>query len=438
MHNVFINNSFTPKHELVNNKPIKKILVVAESIDVEDSSGTKGRVALIKNLQYAGFELQVYHYTRKEIELAGIPCYSMKEDRHSLLFFLSRLERYTRYWLKLKLNKYIEQAFGFSFALFNDRNSIVAALKKIKDFEPDLVLTLSKGGSFRPHHALLKIPKWHSKWMAYMHDPYPMYLYPPPFAWPEPGSMEKWKFVKEISENAAYSAFPSKLLKEWMGGYFPGFQEKAVVIPHQISEEDIINQSLPSFFDPEKFNLLHGGTLLAPRKPAGLILAYEKFLEQNPEAKADSRLIFIGNTRAHSRELAGHQELIKKGNLIISKSLKYQTILQMQAQVTVNIILEAKSEISPFLPGKFPHCVIADKPILLLGPGVSETRRLLGDEYPWWSEIDNIDKIRELIQGLYLEWKKGADGLRLNRPDMEKYLTENNLKSIVQKLEVKE
>ena len=40
---------------------IKRILVVVESIDVDDSSGSKANVALIKNLAKAGFELQVYH-----------------------------------------------------------------------------------------------------------------------------------------------------------------------------------------------------------------------------------------------------------------------------------------------------------------------------------------------------------------------------------------
>ncbi len=170
---------------------IEKILAVVESIDVDDSSGSKANVALIKNLVKAGFEVRVYHYTRKDIQLGDIPCFTLKENRRSMLFFLSRLERYLRYWFKLKLNKYIEQAFGFSFTLFNDRNSIATGLRKINDFEPDLVLTLSKGGSFRPHHALLKIPKWHSKWMAYIHDPYPFASYPRPYDYVEPWHKEE-------------------------------------------------------------------------------------------------------------------------------------------------------------------------------------------------------------------------------------------------------
>src|SRR5690606_1981700 len=132
---------------------INKILVVVESIDVNDSSGSKANVALIENLDKAGYETMVYHYTRKEIYLDGIICKAIKENRRSFQFFLSRLERLLRQKLKIDLHKLLEGKYGFSFTLFNDRNSIVDALRKINNFEPDLVLTLSRGGSFRPHHA---------------------------------------------------------------------------------------------------------------------------------------------------------------------------------------------------------------------------------------------------------------------------------------------
>ena len=418
--------------------PIKKILIISESIDVEDSSGTKGRVALIKNLHKAGFDLQVYHYTRKDIEIEGITCYAIPEIRRSSLFFLSRLERYTRYLFKVQLNKPLEQIFGFSFTLFNDRESIIATLKKEKAYVPDLVLTLSKGGSFRPHHALLKMPEWHKKWMAYIHDPYPMHLYPRPFAWVEPGYSKKWEFMKDISEKAAYTAFPSKMLMEWMGSYFPGFLKKGMVIPHQI-DSDIQNFSnVPNFFDVTQFNLLHAGTLLGPRNPVFLIEAYRNFLKENPEASKDSKLIFIGNTKEHAQNLEEYEKLILKDNFVVETSLDSRTVLGMQEQAAVNIILEAKSEISPFLPGKFPHCVMANKPILLLGPALSESRRLLCVDYPNWAEIDDIETITGMISALYRDWKFNAEPLELNRPDLEEYLSQGHLRSIFETLGIEQ
>jgi len=416
--------------------PIKRILVVAESIDVEDSSGTKGRVALIKNLQKAGFEVLVYHYTRKQIHIKGIKCIGLKENRLSIMFFLSRAERLLRHKLKLDLHIPLEKVFGFSFTLFNDRNSIAGGLRKIKDFEPDLVLTLSKGGSFRPHHALLKIPEWHHKWMAYIHDPYPMHLYPRPFAWVEPGYFRKWEFVKDVSEKAAYSAFPSQLLKEWMGSYFPQFLNTGVVIPHQIETTVSESDNLPTYFEPERFNLLHAGNLLGPRNPIFLIEAFKQFLERNPEAASNANLIFIGNHTEQNLQLQDYEEIIKEGNLIIKPSLDYRTVLTMQKLAAVNIILEAKSEISPFLPGKFPHCVMANKPILLLGPNLSESNRLLGEDYEFWSEIDNLEEISFLIEKLYLQWKAANGDFQLNRPDLEYYLSEKHLKSVINEIKI--
>lgn len=416
------------------NLPVqKKILVVAESIDVEDSSGTKGRVALIKNLHKIGFDVRVYHYTRKEIQLPGINCIVIKEKRWSVLFFLSRLERHIRFLFKIQLSNTLEKVFGFSFTLFNDRNSIVAALRKIDDFNPDFVLTLSQGGRFRPHHAVLKMPELHEKWIAYMHDPYPMHLYPRPFAWVEPGYHEKWKLIWDISEKAAYSAFPSKLLQDWMGSYFPPFMKTGVIIPHQIIDLFTEDVHLPDYFNPNLFNILHSGTLLQPRNPTKLVLAFQIFLNINPEAKEHSKLILIGGESIYSSWLKLKAREIEELKLSNGK-LPFREVFKMQQHAAVNIILEAKAEISPFLPGKFPHCVQADKPILLLGPHYSESRRLLGNNYPYWSEIDDLEKITENITDLYRKWKKSPSNFNLDRPELLEYMSSSYLGVTINKL----
>ena len=407
-----------------------KILVVAESIDIDESSGAKASLGIIQNLHVAGFELLVYHYSRKEIDLPGIVTINIPENRKSILFFLSRIERYLRKYLKLKLHKPLEKTFGFSFTLFNDRSSIVGALKKEKEFSPDLVFTLSKGGSFRPHHALLQIPEWHSKWVAYMHDPYPMHLYPKPYPWKEPGFRQKEEFIRLISEKAKFPVFPGLLLKEWMGQFFPGFLERGKVIPHQISERELENQTqYPEFFNPEKFNLLHAGNLLQARNPKGLVEAFELFLQQNPEAEKVSQLNLIGRAGHHDGFLRNQKEKIPQLK-VISENIRFSEVSLLQNNAAVNIILEAKSNISPFLPGKFPHCVMANKPILHLGPENSETKRLLGEKYLYSAEIDDVSKIAELISALFLKWESDKN-LYLNRPDLEEYLSASHLKEVV-------
>lgn len=408
---------------------MKKVLIVAESINIEDSSGSKVNVALINNLAAAGFEVLVYHYTRKEIQLESITCISIAEIKYSPLYFLSRFQRVLQRNTGINTVPFFERIFGFSFTFFNDIKSIKKALEE-STFQADLVLTLSKGASFRPHYAVLKTLQFHSKWMAYIHDPYPFHYYPRPYNWVEPGYEAKENFFKEVSEKAKYSGFPSLLLKEWMGSYFSDFLKTGVVIPHQNAKHTVEKDTFPDYFDMEKFNVLHAGNLMKQRSPQSLIEGFRLFLHQNPEAKNDSKLILLGDASYHSAMLKEYE----KDNpeiYIYNGSVPFDTVYNLQKNVSVNVILESKSEISPFLPGKFPHCVEANKAILSLAPYYSETRRLLGNNYPYWAEADQVDKIASIINELYQLWKKNPDNLLLNREDLVNYLSADYLKNII-------
>jgi hypothetical protein len=402
-----------------------KILVVVESINIEDSSGSKGRVALIQNLAKAGFEVLVYHYTLKNSQLAGIRCYAIPEKKYNLLYLLSRTQRLLSRKANVNLAPFLERIFGFSFTFFNDTKSITKALRKC-DFNPDLVLTLSKGASFRPHYALLKMPEWHHKWMAYVHDPYPFHYYPRPYNWIEPSYKQKERFFEELAQKAKFSAFPSQLLMEWMASYFPNFTETGIVIPHQNAEYDFekMNQNmvLPDYFDPSKFNVLHAGNLMKQRSPKGLIEGFKLFLNQNPDAKKESKLILLGNASYHSDMLEAYQAANPE-MYIYNGNVAFEMVYNLQKKVSVNVILESKSEISPFLPGKFPHCIEANKVLLSLAPYYSETRRLLGNDYPYWAEADDVVAIAAHISAMYQLWKQDPNNLLLNRKDLENYLS---------------
>jgi hypothetical protein len=114
--------------------------------------------------------------------------------------------------------------------------------------------------------------------------------------------------------------------------------------------------------------------------------------------------------------------------------IPFDTIYLLQQSVSVNVILESKSEISPFLPAKFPHCVEANKPMLLLAPYYSETKRLLGHDYAYWSEMDDVPRIAALLGELYLLWKQNPKQLFLNRSDLGEYLSVSNLKKTIDNL----
>lgn len=410
----------------------KRILVVVENIDVNKSSGAKANVALIKNLALCGYKVHVLHYTLKQIEIEGVECVSIKEIRSSSNFIASRLERLLRNKFKIDIHGPLEKIWGFSFTLFNDRNSIIKAIKKV-DFAPDLVFTLSQGGSFRPHHALLKLPEFHNKWVAYIHDPYPMHLYPRPYVWVEPGYYKKWRFVKEMSLKAAFPAFPSQLLKEWMGSYFKGYKERGIVIPHQLNI-DVKEETSSNIeeWNVVNFNVLHAGSLLHARDPRALLSAFKDFIDKiGKREAANCYLYFIGIANNHKGILENYANQLSQIKFI-DKSVDFNIVYAMQQQAAVNVILEAKSEISPFLPGKFPHCVAADKPIFSLSPYYSEVRRLLGEDYPYCCEADDKANILEFLEISYSNWKSGKG--TLNRPDLEVYLSKDYLKKVISHL----
>mgnify|MGYP000722387349 CR=1 FL=1 len=142
------------------------------------------------------------------------------------------------------------------------------------------------------------------------------------------------------------------------------------------------------------------------------------FLNNNPDAKNNSKLLFLGNASYHKKKLLKELD----DNIYWSQgNVSFKKVNYVQKNVSVNIILESKSEISPFLPGKFPHCVSANKPILLLGPYYSETKRLLGENYKYISEIDDIIRISEYIEELYFNWKSNKNQY-LDREDLKRYL----------------
>lgn len=98
-------------------------------------------------------------------------------------------------------------------------------------------------------------------------------------------------FVRCLKK-AAYSAFPSKLLQEWMSSYFPDFT-RGIIIPHQNEKYQVKNEVFPDYFDFRKFNLLHAGALMKQRSPEGLIEGFKLFLIKNPEAKNTYKTFFI-------------------------------------------------------------------------------------------------------------------------------------------------
>ncbi len=221
------------------------------------------------------------------------------------------------------------------------------------------------------------------------------------------------------------------MLKSWMIDKFPNFKKGAFVIPHQhLVIENLKKMRYPDYFDNKKFTILHAGSLLNERSPKGLIEGFILFLNNNATAKLNTKLILLGNVNKHQSMI---KEFEKKSKELYCSygNVNYETVNFLQHQASVNVILESKAKISPFLPGKFPHCVLANSPILLLSPKNSESNRLLGKDYLYSTEVDNVASIANKIQLLYNDWVIKNGQLFLDRKDLQYYFSKEHLLEIM-------
>lgn len=410
-----------------------KLLILAETLDVASSSAGKANYALIRALLSAGFKISVYHYSHKEINLPGIQPLLIQEKKTDINYWLSRGQRVLQRITKKNFSKLLENRFGFSFTFFNDVNSMVSALKPLRVSDFDIVLTLSKGASYRTHATLLKLPQWQAKWLAYIHDPYPFHWYPKPYDWGQPGSIQKEAFFKRVAQKAEWLGYPSQCLQDWMGTFDAHFKTKGIVLPHQPNEAKVEESIFPEFFDPDHFNVLHAGNLLKQRDPFPLIQAWNLFLAKRPEAQAQAKLLLIGPGAYHEPELS---TICSETATIYrySGSMNYKQVRLLEQYSSVNIVLEAAAEVSPFLPAKFPNLVQANRPVLHLGPERSEVRQLLGEDYPFVVEADSVNGICKLFVRLYDLWKEAETAEYPLPKSLNEYFSPIYLKEVLNTL----
>lgn len=409
-----------------------KILIVTDSINPEDSSGSKANVAFIKSLVASGYEVTVVHYTQQEIQIVEAKCVSIKERRANILYILGGIQRIVQRNLGVNWSVFLENLFGFSFTFFNDCNSLISALKNLIKNDYDLIITLSKGESFRPHYAVLQLSDLHMNWLAYIHDPYPFQYYPDPYRFTPKGAGQKAAFFKKVAKRCRYAGFPSLLLAQHMTKYYPQFIYKSIVIPHQI-DFNIPKVKLPSFFYKGKFNLVHTGNLIGGRSPEGLLKGFQLFIKKNKEAKEDAFLYLVGPSSDYKELINAYGRI---PHFIFRQGVSYAESIALQEAASVNLIIEASdADFSPFLPAKMAHSVMANKPILTLSPEKSEVRRLLGKDYPLQSEADDPKRIARILSELYLEWKNTkAESWHLNRADLQDYFSSEYLNKQIQNI----
>jgi hypothetical protein len=405
------------------------ILILAESLKINNTSSGIVSSTMINAFVEEGNDVTCLYENSVEETITWLP----KVKLHPVNYI--HKENVLEKIPKLKgIPSYI---YGYNLKFKTKIKSWKKQIETILKASPfDLIVVLGSGSSFVPHYAMCNV-ETNIPWVANFHDPYPMSLYPEPY--------RKNKNIiyclqerntKKIIEKATYVSFPSLYLKEWMQQFFPELKNKSVVLPHLAGElknlpiSDLDNKvNLPQ----GKFNLLHAGTLLGPRKVDALFKAFQIFIESDKEKKDKSILTILGKV---ARE---HNEFFKKEfsenlNIIIDR-VSYKKSLELIRTADVSLIIEAEGvDFSPFMPGKLADLIELEKPILVLSPKKSETNRILGKEYPFTSEPDDIGKIVSVLNEIWILWKGGnlclTDSKKLTNYISTKVFNEKLLKLI--------
>jgi len=272
----------------------------------------------------------------------------------------------------------------------------------------DLIWVLGSGMSFVPHWAVSDI-KLNIPVVYNFHDPYPRSWYPEPYRQKQtPVNYHQQKKTVQILKNAHKVTFPSILLKKHMAKYIPEINNKYVILPHIGSNlKNLPDKQEDSliYLPDDKFNIMHAGTLLGPRKVAGLFEAFDRLSSEEQLFREKAELTILGKIARENKVIKNIVENytnIKVYDLRVS----YKRSLELIKKANLSLVIEAEAEFSPFMPGKLADILYNKKPVLALTPKKSEVRHILGQNYPYIAEVNNTEQIYSALKLAWEKWKE--------------------------------
>lgn len=370
---------------------MKNILILAESLRINETSSGIVSSTLIQKIRNLGFSVSVIYPKSFEYEVTWLDeCrllpFEIKKPSKGFLQKVPKLRA-----LPVYLNRGVSAQFHL---LVNSwKEQIVMECEKN---QYDFILALGSGSEFSPHFALgeldIKTP-----FFVNIHDPFPFHNYPFPYKTKK--TVLSWfleKRFRKVLKKAKGVIFPSEKLKDHMAMIFPEIKGKSHIIPH-------ISQNLDSLpisevddevnLDNNYLNIIHAGSLLGPRNPKHLLNAIYELESTEPELMKSVKFIFIGKLAREHKELTSNSALVQ----IIDKRVSYKKSLELIEQSSGVLVIEAISDFSPFMPGKLADIFLKEKPIIPLCPKNSEVMRIFGDTR-YHAELDNKDKIMQSIK----------------------------------------
>ena len=278
---------------------------------------------------------------------------------------------------------------GNNFEQYNRIKNIRSFINKSNSDYKNIIL-LSGGLGFSPHQAISKI-KLRNKTniIAVFHDPYPSSSYPEPYR----GGNYFYEYFKRKNLQKAinkidYAIFPSKKLYEWYLNDYKLNSVKVKFVPHAVKfKKSTILENKKS----TKI-ITHTGTLLKPRNPLSFLHVFSKLKNYN------FSLNFQGPI--HPEVFLDIKDYNKNSIQISNERIPYDDALKCLQDSDFLLLVESGAEFSPFLPTKFVDYINIGKPIIVLTPKKSELTRLLGENYPFITTLNDEKGIEKILLNL--------------------------------------
>jgi len=303
---------------------------------------------------------------------------------------------------------------GWHSAFWNDVCTWQAAIGAVCATTcPDAIVTRAAGITFEPHIAMLgldlRVP-----WIANYHDPYPISLYPEPYAKRTPILAARQEAIHyRILAQADALTFPSVRLLDWvLAGPATGWKRKAFVVPHLASDLGrLCTEPRGPDSQAPGFSVVHTGTLLGHRDPEALIKGFLDFIDSDSEKLERARLVLVGRVQSKIRDggclqaVRGHKSIV-----IREERVPYDAAMSLVKNSTAGIVLEARGPESPFFPAKLADICWLNKPVVAISPALSTVRDLLGAAYPLLAKPGCASDVTRALHTLWRHWKGGRLG----------------------------
>ena len=294
------------------------------------------------------------------------------------------------------------------------RDGLTAA---IAAHRPDVVFIRGAGQDFSPHLAMTELAERAAgtgpAWVAHYHDPWPLSLYPEPYARRE-GSIGWFqeRANRRILRAAGAVTFPSRRLADWeasLAGVALG--ERAVVVPHQGVGADLwaaVSAITPPAPAPDdQLTLVHAGLLNRQRDPQPLRDALARRLARRAGdgARSDVHLRLLGSLdpklTGTDRWAESVEHLQARGALELDdRRVSYAESIAAVRHADVGVVVAVGHPESPFFPAKLADLVSLGGPLLVLAPTASSPADIIGLDHPGFAAIDRPDEIDRALDAL--------------------------------------